>query len=61
MFRFDFSTEGAGRRTGYVLMLGTRLELIDDGLPDPEEKVIDGQASPQFKDGKVVPFRRKDR
>lgn len=61
MFRFDFSIEGAGRRTGHVLMLGTRLELIDDGLPDPDEKVIDGQDSPQVKDGKVVPFRRKDR
>lgn len=61
MFRFDFSLEGAGRRTGYVLMLGTRLELIDDGLPDPNERVIDAQDVPEIKDDKVVPFRRKDR
>lgn len=61
MFRFDFSIEGAGRRTGYVLMLGTRLELIDDGLPDPDERVINTPDVSDVKDGKVVPFRRKDR
>ena len=27
MFRFDFSLEGVGRRHGYVLMLGTQLEV----------------------------------
>ena len=31
MYRFEFSLEGVGRRTGHVLMLGTRLEVIDDG------------------------------
>ena len=61
MFRFDFSLEGAGRRTGYVLMLGTRLELIDDGMPNPNEKVIDAQPVSDAEDNKVVPFKRKVR
>lgn len=70
MFRFDFSLEGVGRRTGYVLLLGTRLELIDDGLPRPSESPgpsgapveADQAARPVTDDtGKVIPFRRKDR
>jgi hypothetical protein len=60
MFRFDFSLEGAGRRTGFVIMLGTRLEIIDDGLPDPESVVIDVPDASAGKDNKVVPFKRKD-
>jgi hypothetical protein len=61
MFRFEFSLEGVGRRTGYVLMLGSQLETIDDGLPraaEPEE-----QANPRPAAGdehKVIPFRRRD-
>ena len=31
MFRFEFSLEGVGRRTGHVLMLGSRFEALDDG------------------------------
>lgn len=61
MFRFEFSLEGVGRRVGYVLMLGTQLESIDDGLPH----VIDGEAEEVTPDPgddrKVIPFRRKDR
>lgn len=62
MFRFDFSLEGMGRRTGYVLMLGTRLETIDDGLPPEPEPPQDERATviPEG-DDKVVPFRRRDR
>lgn len=60
MFRFDFSLEGSGRHTGYVLMLGTRLELIDDGLPKEDEEEINEHG--KVADGrKVVPFRRPDR
>jgi hypothetical protein len=64
MFRFDFSLEGVGRRMGYILMLGTRLEFIDDGLPKPDEKTV--QPPPETdnserKDNKVVPFKRRDR
>jgi hypothetical protein len=61
MFRFDFSLEGAGRRTGYILMLGTRLELIDDGLPAPEERVVNPPEASDTRDRKVIPFRRRDR
>lgn len=62
MFRFEFSLEGVGRRTGYILMLGTRLETIDDGMPDPEDDVIEVQARPAAdEDHKVVPLKSKDR
>ncbi|MCP5413984.1 MAG: DUF3301 domain-containing protein [Chromatiaceae bacterium] len=63
MFRFDFSLEGVGRRTGYVLMLGTRLETIDDGLEEPPTTVADDVATKPADDGasNVVPFKRKDR
>ena len=60
MFRFDFSLEGVGRRTGHILMLGTRLERIVDGLPEPEEKTVEPQPDPKD-DNKVVPFKRRDR
>jgi hypothetical protein len=60
MFRFDFSLEGTGRRTGFVLMLGSQLEAIEDGLPaePPVEKDI---TPPPDNRGKVVPFRRPER
>jgi len=65
MFRFDFSLEGVGRRTGYVLLLGTRLELIDDGLPTVEDEAEEapGETPPPPVDGgdrKVIPFRRRE-
>lgn len=59
MFRFDFSLEGVGRRTGHVLLLGTRLEGIDDGLPEPEDE-SHPPVAPDEGDRKVIPFRRKD-
>lgn len=61
MYRFDFSLEGAGRRTGYVLMLGSQLETIDDGLPRVEEPAEPSRPSPPTGDSKVVPFRRPNR
>lgn len=65
MYRFDFSLEGVGRRAGYVLMLGTRLETIDDGLPNPDEKIVEpppeADRNKNNDDKKVVPFKRKDR
>ena len=69
MFRFEFSLEGVGRRIGYVLMLGTRLEAIDDGLMKESEKPpievtrVDTQTTAPVadKERKVIPFRRKDR
>ncbi|MGA7978710.1 MAG: DUF3301 domain-containing protein [Chromatiaceae bacterium] len=34
VYRFDFSEEGVGRRTGHLVLVGLNLELIDLGLPD---------------------------
>jgi hypothetical protein len=34
MFRFDFSAEGVGRRTGYLLLLGTDVEKVIFDLPE---------------------------
>lgn len=63
MYRFEFSLEGVGRRTGYVLMLGTQLESVDDGLPRPseDEQVLPAEKTPlpNRDDDKVVPFRRR--
>ena len=61
MYRFEFSLEGVGRRTGHVLMLGTRLEVIEDGLPHPSDGSMD-EIKPQgsHDDGKVIPFRRRE-
>jgi hypothetical protein len=62
MYRFDFSLEGSGRHTGHILMLGTSLETIDDGLePEPEPAGGSGEERPAGDDPKVVPFRRRDR
>lgn len=60
MFRFDFSLEGDGRHTGYVLMLGNALEAIDDGLPRASDRDETPPAEPP-RDPKVIPFRRRDR
>ncbi len=62
MFRFDFSLEGVGRRSGYILMLGTDLETVDDGLPGEEVDAGEAAHEPSGdQHGKVIPFRRKDR
>ncbi len=61
MYRFEFSLEGVGRRTGHVLMLGARLEVIDDGLPHPSEgSTVDDVKVQSSDDGKVIPFRRRE-
>lgn len=65
MYRFDFSVEGVGRRSGFVLMVGSQLERIDDGMPKPAATdpgvapVGDDEAPAVSPDqNKVVPFRR---
>jgi hypothetical protein len=38
VYRFDFSEEGIGRRTGYLALVGLDLEEISLGLPsDPAD------------------------
>jgi hypothetical protein len=37
VFRFDFSEEGVGRRTGYLILRGVDLEAFSLGLPDRTE------------------------
>ena len=37
VYRFDFSEEGVGRRSGYIVLLGLDLEAMDLGLPDRQE------------------------
>ena len=37
IFRFDFSEEGVGRRTGYLTLRGVDLEGLSLGLPDRPE------------------------
>ncbi len=34
VYRFDFSEEGVGRRSGYIVMRGLVLEELSFGLPD---------------------------
>ena len=62
MYRFEFSLEGVGRRVGYVLILGDRIEAIDDGLDIEEPQPAPGDADdpPTTSDNKVIPFRRRD-
>jgi hypothetical protein len=33
VYRFEFSEEGVGRRTGYLVLLGLELEDLSLGLP----------------------------
>jgi hypothetical protein len=37
VYRFDFSEEGIGRRTGHLVMLGQELVEISLGLPSASE------------------------
>ena len=37
MFQFDFSIEGTARHTGHIILVGTRLELVDFGILDESE------------------------
>ena len=65
MYRFEFSLEGVGRRTAYILTIGDRLEAIDDGLDieetEPDSPPDDDRDQAPARDNKVVPFRRRDK
>jgi hypothetical protein len=65
MFDFDFSLGGAGRRSGYLILLGTEVELYGMDLPQDtpaeSEKDISPPPGEAVGQGKVVPFRRPRR
>lgn len=65
MFQFDYSIEGMGRRSGFVILVGTQIEVFDLGLPQSSQDVAhpreDDLPEPprQVQPGdKVVPFKR---
>lgn len=67
MFAFDFSLEGMGRRRGYVILIGTQMELFQLDLPEDTvenkgssitETDSASAAKPVQPGDKVVPFRR---
>lgn len=58
MFRFDFSEEGVGRRTGYLLLLGVDVERI---IFDLDAKALNSADQVTEPDNKVVPLRRPRR
>lgn len=64
MFSFDFSMEGLGRRSGWLILLGTQVEQFDLGLPKPSDSVQtepgrqeSGKEKPR-EQSKVIPFKR---
>jgi len=71
MFSFDFSRGDGGRRSAYLILLGTHVEQYDLGLPEakPEAPEAEGTGAPKQSDdkasdvreNKVVPFRRPPR
>ena len=40
VFRFDFSEEGVGRRTGHATLVGIQFEEFSLGLPSPPDNVV---------------------
>jgi hypothetical protein len=71
LFGFDFSIEGVGRHSGYLILLGNAVERFDLGLPDnnqrPEDSSSTQEQPPKAQNGgnpgvhlggNVVPFRR---
>jgi len=67
MFRFDYSIEGTGRRSGHIILLGTAVEVFDLGLPKSPEKPVqtpldDSAKTPEpvqpDTTGVVIPFKR---
>ena len=49
MFDFDFSTEGTGRRSGYLILIGTNLEQADLGLPKQASELSQEQTQEEKK------------
>ncbi len=49
MFSFDYSREGSGRHTAWLILLGSEIEQVVLDEPAP---------APHTEDGKVLPFHR---
>jgi hypothetical protein len=61
MFVFDFSRGGMGRRSGYLILVGTDVEQYGLDLPETppdDQEPPQGGTGGSDSDGKVVPFRR---
>lgn len=69
MFSFDFSVEGMGRRNGYIILIGSQVELTELGLEPQAEEEADSPAEEQAEtkpaetkpENKVLPFRRPNK
>lgn len=63
MFSFDFSIEGVGRRTGYLILVGTQLEHTEMriGIDIEINQANQPQEKPASSENeKVIPFRKPD-
>ncbi|MCB1856699.1 MAG: DUF3301 domain-containing protein [Gammaproteobacteria bacterium] len=49
VFRFEFSEEGVGRRSGHLALIGIDLDFFSLGLPDSEQNVT--SMAKQHRDG----------
>ncbi len=64
MFYFDFSMSGIGRRTGWIILQGTRIEGIDLDLPNKpmygntNEEITQRDLEKKLVKKKVVPFKK---
>jgi len=61
MFSFDFSIEGMGRRSAYLILIGTRIEHFDLGLPKALDEQLQREPAtpirPPQPGDTVIPFR----
>ncbi len=61
LFTVDYSIGDMGRRQGYVLLIGTRVEAMDLGLPKQDEEAAarSGSTAPEQQTAKVIRFPRR--
>ena len=53
-FRFDFSREGVERHTGYITLVGIKLESIDFGI-----EIVDINQPKKISVDNIIPIRRE--
>ena len=54
-FRFDFSREGIERHSGYITLVGIKLENIDFGID-----IVDLSRPKKIAVNNIIPIRRED-